>query len=418
MAPAPLPAGDARRRGGRRACAARRPNGGGQDAVGLPRQPGRPDPAPARGAAHALRVALEGVGDRRAAQPALARRGDGGRHPRRGAHRRHPLRPQGAAAGAAAAHAADHARVAVAAAEPPGCGHAVRGAAGSGGGRGARLRHGQARRPARAVHGAAAEICAGDAAGGALRNSRRCRCLSRLARARWRHRCGAAGDGRSRRRAQHPHPAARGSRPLVGPFRPLCRRAGDAGDRGAPHHDRLLQHAQPGRADLPGSVGGERGTPADRRPPRQPLDRGAAQGGGGDGGGPPARAGRHRQPRSGGGLGRCGPRHPDGRAQGLVAPVAADRPCQPPAGRAERGGARARQPLRISRGARGAGCGRGRRARSRYLPLRQPRRAGAAHHGLRLRRALPRNRHARRGAIGAALFGADRRAVRPCAGVH
>ena len=47
-------------------------------------------------------------------------------------------------------------------------------------------------------------------------------------------------------------------------------------------------------------------------------------------------------------------RHPDGRAQGLVAAAAADRPRQPPARRAVRGDPRPRQPLRISRGARRA----------------------------------------------------------------
>ena len=45
----------------------------------------------------------------------------------------------------------------------------------------------------------------------------------------------------------------------------------------------LLQHAQPRRIDLPGSVGGQRREPADRHPPRLAVDRGAAQGRGGDG---------------------------------------------------------------------------------------------------------------------------------------
>ena len=53
-----------------------------------------------------------------------------------------------------------------------------------------------------------------------------------------------------------------------------------------------------------------------------------------------------------------------------------------------RGDRRARQPLRISRGARRARRGRGGRARSRHLPPRRARRAGAARHGVRLRRAV------------------------------
>ena len=53
---------------------------------------------PQRRAAHALRLAAQGAGGRRAAQSADAGRGDGARHPRRDAHRRHAERPQGAAA--------------------------------------------------------------------------------------------------------------------------------------------------------------------------------------------------------------------------------------------------------------------------------------------------------------------------------
>ena len=45
-------------------------------------------------------------------------------------------------------------------------------------------------------------------------------------------------------------------------------------------------------------------------------------------------AGRHRQPRPRHRLGRHRPGHPDGRAQGQLAPAAADRPRQPPARRA------------------------------------------------------------------------------------
>ena len=58
---------------------------------------------------------------------------------------------------------------------------------------------------------------------------------------------------------------------------------GDGADRAAQDDARLLQHAQPRRADLPGPVGGQRPGAADRHPPRQPGGRGAAQGRGGDG---------------------------------------------------------------------------------------------------------------------------------------
>ena len=107
-------------------------------------------------------------------------------------------------------------------------------------------------------------------------------------------------------------------------------------DRAAQDHAGLLQHPQPRRTDLPGSVDGQRQAAADRHPPRQPRRRGAAQGRGGDGRRQAARAGRDREPRPRHRLGRRRSRHPDGRAQGLVAAAAAHRPRQPPARRAER----------------------------------------------------------------------------------
>ena len=76
--------------------------------------------------AHALHLAAEGAGGRRAAQPADPDRGDGAADPGRDPHRRHALRPQGAAAGAAAADPADHARIAEPAAQPRGQPHPVR----------------------------------------------------------------------------------------------------------------------------------------------------------------------------------------------------------------------------------------------------------------------------------------------------
>ena len=68
--------------------------------------------AAGRRAAHALRLAAESARGRRPAQPDRPDRGDGAADPGRDAHRRHAVRPQGAAAGEAAAGAADHARVA------------------------------------------------------------------------------------------------------------------------------------------------------------------------------------------------------------------------------------------------------------------------------------------------------------------
>ena len=56
---------------------------------------------PSRRPAHALRLAAEGAGGRRPAQPDRPDRGDGAADPRRDPHRRHAVRPQGAPAGEA-----------------------------------------------------------------------------------------------------------------------------------------------------------------------------------------------------------------------------------------------------------------------------------------------------------------------------
>jgi ATP-dependent Lhr-like helicase len=76
--------------------------------------------------------------------------------------------------------------------------------------------------------------------------------------------------------------------------------------------------------------------PADRPAPRQPGGRAAAQGRGGDGARRAAGRGLHLDPGHGHRLGRRRPGHPAGRAQGGLADGAADRPRQPPAGRAVR----------------------------------------------------------------------------------
>ena len=103
-------------RAGRHALAGRRDRRG-QDAGRLPADHLRPDREPGRGPSHPLRLAAEGAGGRRPAQPARPDRGDGPSDPRRDAHRRHAVRPQGAPAGPPAADPADHAGIAEPAAE-------------------------------------------------------------------------------------------------------------------------------------------------------------------------------------------------------------------------------------------------------------------------------------------------------------
>ena len=118
-----------------------------------------------------------------------------------------------------------------------------------------RLRQGEARRPAVAVDVAAAEARAGPAPGRPVGDDQRSRRLSLLARARCRHGAGRPRHRRSRRRARPLDPDPREQDPVGRPFRPSRRARGDAADRAAQDDARLLQHAQPRRADLPGSVG-------------------------------------------------------------------------------------------------------------------------------------------------------------------
>ena len=246
-------------------------------------------------------------------------------------------------------------------------------------------------------------LAPGPAPGRPVGDDQRSRRLSLLARARRRHGAGRPRHRRSRRRAGPFDPDPREPHPVGRPLGPPRRARGDEADRAAQDDARLLQHPQPRRADLPGPVGGQRPGAADRHPPRQPGGRGAAQGRGGDGGGQAARAGRDRQPRPRHRLGRRRPGRPDGRAEGQLAPAAADRPRQPPPRRAEQGHHRPRQPLRISRGARRARRDRRRRARPRDLPPRRARRARPAHPGDGGRRAVPAGRAARRSPLRRAL---------------
>ncbi len=180
------PARYARGRSRRAAWAARRDDRRGQDVGRVPADPGRADRIPDRGLAHPLRLAAQGAGGRRAAQSADPGRGDGPRHPHRDAHRRHLERPQGAPARPPAANPADHARIAQPAPVLSRQFPDVRGAEDDRGRRSARLRDGQARRPALVVHGAAAAA-----------------------------RAGAAAAWRCRRRSPMPTAIAPGSRPMA-----------------------------------------------------------------------------------------------------------------------------------------------------------------------------------------------------------
>ncbi len=154
---APAPARHAGRGARRRPCAADRADRRRQDPVGLPAQPGRAGGRGGRRAdrrarvrpAHALRLPAQGARRRYCAQPRRADRRDGPAGPLRDPHRRHPGPQAQAAAGEAAAHPDDHARIAVAAALLRRRAAAVRRAALRRGRRAPRDGAGQARRPAR-----------------------------------------------------------------------------------------------------------------------------------------------------------------------------------------------------------------------------------------------------------------------------
>ncbi len=152
-------------------------------------------------------------------------RGDGPADPRRDPHRRHAVGPQGAPAGAAAADPADHARIAEPALELSRQRDPVRGAQEHRRRRAARLRQGEARRPAGAVDRPARETGAGPAPGRAVGDDQRSRSLSRLARPRRRHRAGRPRHRRSGRRAGPVDPDPREPDPLVGPFAAAMPRA-------------------------------------------------------------------------------------------------------------------------------------------------------------------------------------------------
>ena len=127
--------------------------GGGQDTGGIPADARRLLPlaarrqSAARGAAHALRLAAQGAGARRAEEPRHPGRGARAAAADRDAQRRYAVRAQAPPARPPAARAADDARIALADALLSGQLAALRRAEARGGGRGARLRHRQAGRP-------------------------------------------------------------------------------------------------------------------------------------------------------------------------------------------------------------------------------------------------------------------------------
>ena len=359
---------------------------------------------PAEGSAHALRLAAEGARGRRPAQPHRPDRGNGAADPGRDPHRRHAVGPQGAAAGQAAAGAADHARIAEPAAELSRRGADVRESAHDRRRRAPRLRQGEARRPAVAVDVAAAEARAGPAPRRPVGDDQRPRRLPLVARAGCRHGAGRPRHRRSRRRARPVDPDPREQDPVGRPFRPSRRARGDAADRAAQDHARLLQHAQPRRADLPGPVGRERPGAADRHPPRQPRGRSAAQGRGGDGGGracagwspPPASTSASTGATSTSSSRWARPRAARACCSGSAAPTTGStsraKGIIVPGNRFE-----------YLEGARRARRDRRRRARSRDLPPRRARRARPAYPGDGGRGAVPAGRAAGGGPLGGAL---------------
>ena len=175
----------------------------------------------------------------------------------------------------------------------------------------------------------------------------------------------------------------------------------------------VRQHAQPGRADVPGAVARQRRQPADRAAPRLARRRAPPQGRGRHGRRRAQGRGVHLHARPRHRLGRRRPRHQRRRAEGREPADPARRPRQPSPRRALARAAGAVQPLRGAGMPGGDRRRRGRRPRRRAIPHRRARRARPARvgHGLRgavrARRAVPRGRSA------APYAGLDARPVRP-----
>ena len=159
-------------------------------------------------------------------------------------------------------------------------------------------------------------------------------------------------------------------------------------DQGEQDHAGLRQHPQPGRDAVPESLEHERRQPRDRAASRLARRRPAPQGRGRDVGGQTARRGLHLLARSRRRLGRRRSRRQYRRAQGLLAPDAADRPRQSPPRRSLARGAGAGQPLRGAGVPRRDRCHRRECAGHAAAAHRRARRAGPARARLRLRRAV------------------------------
>jgi ATP-dependent Lhr-like helicase len=341
-----------------------------------------------RGAPHPLHLAAEGAGGRRPAQPARPDRRDGAADPGRDPHRRHAVRPQGAAARAAAAGAADHARILSLLLSYP---DSFRCSPGS------RPSSSTRSTPSPRTSAATCSPVAGAAA--AIAPDLRRVGLSATVADPDAYRSWLAPDAdMDEVDVVLGDPGAEPELDILIPetaspgraTRAATPRAGHGRDREAQDDPRLLQHARPCRADLPGPVEGERA-----RRCRSASTTAAWRS---------KRGARSRRRWPTGGCGRWSAPPASTSASTGATSTSSSRWARPRAARACCSGSaapttgstsrarhhRARQPLRISRSPRRARRGRRGRARSRDLPPRHARHARPAHPRLRLRRAVRR----------------------------
>ena len=184
--------------------------------------------------------------------------------------------------------------------------------------------------------------------------------VPRLAGAVGRDRRGRAGRGRAGRAARGRDPAARGSDACRGAATPRPGRSRSSTRRSsatAPRWSSPTPASSPN--NLPAAVGRQRRQAADRHPPRLAVEGGAAQGRRGDGARRAARAGLPPPASISGSTGATSTcvvqmGAPKGSSRLLQRIGRANHRLDQPEPRA----ARARQPLRIPRGAGGQGCGR------------------------------------------------------------
>ena len=350
--------------------------------------------------AHPLHLAAEGARGRHRAQSGDADRRDGAADQGRDPHRRYAGVAAAAAAALSAGHPAHHAGATGAVAVVRRRAVSVLLAQAHRARRTACARHLQARRSAVARPGAAVAAGAGDARDRPVGDGGRAGIAGAVSGAAARrqgslrrYRRGRRRGGARRRDARHQGAAALGR-----PHRAPCARRNVRADQAQQDHADLRQHPQPGRNAVPGSLAHERRRPRDRAASRLARRRAAPQGRGRDGGRKTARRGLHLLARSRHRLGRHRSRHQCRRAQGLLAPDAADRPRQPPARRALARRAGSGQPLRGAGMPRRDRCDRRECAGHAAVAHRRARRAGAARARLRLRRAVSLRRALRGGA--------------------